>query len=87
MGELGQKMIDFYAPGVSSAALATHLYLRLVGHVPGADTVQALTAQIGAGAQFATQGEFFAYAASLDLNAQHMVGLAGSIQQLDAGWF
>jgi hypothetical protein len=87
MAELGQQMIDFYAPGISSSELVAHLYQSVVGHAADADTVQALAAQIGAGRPFATSGDFFAYAASLDMNTGHLAGLVGSIQQLDAGWF
>jgi hypothetical protein len=87
MGALGQSMLDFYAPGVSSTALVTHLYVSLLHALPSAETVQGFVDQIGAGLTFATQGDLFAYAASLSLNTDQMVGFAGSIQQLDPAWF
>lgn len=87
MGELGQKMIDFYAPGISASALVAHLYQTVAGRAADAATVQDLAGQIGAGGAFATEGDFFAYAASLSLNTSHIAGIVGSIQPLDAAWF
>ena len=87
MPELGQQMIDFYAPGISSSDLVAHLYQNVVGHAADADTVQALADQVGVGRPFATEGDLFAFAASLALNTDHMAGLVGSVQQLDAAWF
>jgi hypothetical protein len=37
--------------------------------------------------QFATQGDLFAFAASLAENTAQMPGFVGSIQVLDPGWF
>ena len=87
MGELGQKMIDFYAPGISASSLVAYLYQTVAGRTADAGTVQDLAGQIGAGRAFATEGDFFAYAASLSLNTGHMADLVGSIQPLDAAWF
>ncbi|HWI82289.1 Ig-like domain-containing protein [Ramlibacter sp.] len=87
MGELAQKMIDAYAPGVSSASLVQYLYVQLVHAEPSAATVQSYVDQIGAGRPFATQGDLVAYAASLSINTDHLVGFTGSIQQLEPGWF
>jgi hypothetical protein len=87
MGELGQKMLDFYAPGVSASALVAHLYQSVAGITPDAATVQNLAGHIGAGQAFATEGDFFAAAASLSLNTGHLATLVGSVQQLDAAWF
>jgi hypothetical protein len=42
---------------------------------------------IGPGRQFETQGDLFAFAASLPENTMHMVDFVGSIQGLDASWF
>ena len=44
-------------------------------------TVQALAGQ------FASGGDALAYAATLWLNTEQMVGFTGSVQQLDPGWF
>jgi hypothetical protein len=87
MGELAQKMIDFYAPGVSETSLVAHLYQTVVGHAADAATVQGLADQIGDGGAFATEGDFLAYAAGLALNTQHLAGVVGSIQALDPAFF
>jgi len=87
MGDLGQAMIDSYAPGVSDAALVTHLYFMLTGVLPPGETVQSFVDLIGPGRQFETQGDIFAFAASLAENTVHMVDFVGSIQTLDPGWF
>jgi hypothetical protein len=87
MGEVAQKMIDFYAPGVSAATLVAHLYQTIVGSTADAATVQNLAGEIGAGRPFATEGDFLAFAATLPLNAGQLAGVVGSIQPLDAAWF
>ena len=79
MGALAQQMVRAYAPGASSADLVAHLYRTLVGTDPDQATVQALAGQ------FATGGEALAYAATLSLNTDRMVGFTGSVQQLDPG--
>lgn len=81
LGALAQRMVDTYAPGATSAELVAHLYLMLVGTSPDAATVQALAGQ------FATGGDALAYAATLSLNTDQMVGFTGRVQQLDPGWF
>ena len=80
MGDLGQSMIDYYAAGVSSDVLVTHLYTNLARVAPPADIVQSLSSQIGAGLAFETQGDFFAAAASLPINTDHLAGLVGSVE-------
>jgi hypothetical protein len=87
MGALGQEMIDFYAPGVSSQALVTHLYQQLVHASPSQETVAAFVDQIGPGRAFSTQGDLFAHAAALSLNTEQMAGFMGSVQLLDPAWF
>jgi hypothetical protein len=87
MGELGQHMIDFYAPGVSSHDLVASLYQQLTHQAASADTIQGYVDQIGAGRTFATQGELLAYAANLSLNTDGLAGLVGSVQQLDPAAF
>ena len=81
MGALAQQMVDEYASGASSADLVAHLYRTLAGTDPDQATVQALAGQ------FATGGEALAYAATLSLNTDQMVGFTGSVQQLDPSWF
>lgn len=80
-GALGQGMIDAYAPGAASADVVAHLYRTLVGTSPDDTIVQALASQ------FATGGDALAYAATLSLNTDQMVGFTGSVQQLDPAWF
>ncbi|MBG9390534.1 hypothetical protein [Caenimonas aquaedulcis] len=87
MGALAQKMIDFYAPGVSTAALVTQVYGQLVHTAPGAETVQTYVDQVGAGRTFETQGDLLAFAANLSLNTDAMVGFTGSVQALDPAFF
>ncbi|MDB5872648.1 MAG: uncharacterized protein JWQ07_2090 [Ramlibacter sp.] len=87
MGVLGSKMIAAYAPGVSSASLVATLYLNVTGHAATQDVIQSYAAQIGAGKQFATQGDLFAYAASATMNTDHIAGIVGTVQQLDMSWF
>jgi len=87
MAALAQDMIDFYAPGVSTAALVTDLYTQLVHAVPSAETVQSFVDQVGVGRTFETQGDLLAFAASLSLNTDAMVGFTGSIQPLDPAFF
>jgi hypothetical protein len=87
MGELAQHMIDTYAPGVSSASLVAYLYQQLV-HAPAPpQTVQSFVDQVGPGKAFATQGDLFSYAANLSLNTDALVGIVGTVQQLDSGAF
>ncbi len=88
MADLAQHMIAQYAPaGISSADLVMRLYLDLTSTSPSADVVQSLVDRIGPGHEFATQADLFAYAASLQLNTDHMAGFVGSIQALAPGWF
>ena len=88
MADLAQHMIAQYAPsGISSADLVTRLYLDLTDTTPSADVVQSMVDRIGPGHEFATQADLFAYAASLQLNTDHMAGFVGGIQALAPGWF
>jgi hypothetical protein len=87
MGDLGQKMLDYYVPGISSQDLVTVLFVKLVKSSPSVETVQSLSNLIGPGKTFATNGDFFAAAASLPLNTEGMAALVGSIQPLDPAWF
>ncbi|HWI77875.1 MAG TPA: hypothetical protein VNS31_01675 [Ramlibacter sp.] len=87
MGELGQKILDFYAPGLAAPALVALVFHNLTGISADAATAQNLAGKIGAGQPFATEGDFLAAAASLSLNTEPMVSVVGSVQQLDAAWF
>jgi hypothetical protein len=83
MGDLAQKMIDSYAPGVSSSDLVAYLYQQLTHQTPTADVVQSYVNQIGPGKTFATQGELLAYAANLSVNTDGIASIVGTVQQLD----
>ncbi len=87
MAVLGDKMIAAYAAGVSSTELVTQLYVNVTGQAPTQSQVANFVSQIGAGKQFATQGDLFAYAASQSMNTDHIAHIVGSVQQLDASWF
>jgi hypothetical protein len=87
MAVLAQNYIDYYAPGISSADLVSHLYGMLVHEVPTLEIVQNFVDRIGPDRQFHTQGELFAYAASLPLNTDQMVEFVASMPRLDPGWF
>jgi hypothetical protein len=87
MGDLAQKMIDAYAPGISSPDLVSYLYQQLTHQAPTADVVQSYVDQIGPGKTFATQGDLVAYAANLSLNTDGIASIVGTVQQLDANAF
>ena len=87
MSDLGQQMINQYAPGIASADLVRALYVQLTHTTPTADVVQSFVDRIGPGHDFATQGDLFAFAAGLSLNTDAMVGFVGSIQPLDPAQF
>jgi hypothetical protein len=87
MSELAQHMIETYAPGVSSASLVAYLYQQLV-HAPASlQIVQSFVDQVGPGKTFPTQGDLFEYAANLSLNTDALVGIVGTVQQLDPAAF
>jgi serralysin len=83
MAQLGQQMLDFYAPGLSTTALVTHLFGTLLGRNPRAAELTGFSDQVGAGKPFETSGDLFAFAAGLQLNTDRMVDLVGGIQQVD----
>jgi hypothetical protein len=85
MNVLAQKMIDFYAPGISSADLVTYLYGQVQHTTPSAQTVQDYVNDINSG--FMTQGGFLVLEATLPENITPMLGFAGTVQQLDPAWF
>jgi serralysin len=83
MGQLGQQMIDHYAPGVSTQLLVTYLYGSLAGISPTQEQVDQFANQVGPGNTFATQGDLLAFAASLSINTDRMVDFVGTVQHLD----
>jgi hypothetical protein len=85
MNVLAQKMIDFYAPGISSADLVTYLYGQVQHTTPSAQVVQDYANDIDRGAM--TQGDFLVLEATLPDNINPMIGFAGTVQQLDPAWF
>lgn len=87
LGDLGQALIDRYAPGVSNQAFVSYLFQALVGRAATAPEVQSYTDMIGPGRQFETAGDLYAYAALLGLNTNKIAGIVGSIQPLEASYF
>jgi hypothetical protein len=93
MADLAQAMLAEYVPaGLPTSTLVAHLYQVLAGSPAPADLVAQVSSQVGPGRVWASQGDLFAWAASLSLNVDAMVDLtgqpfAGSIQALDpAAW-
>lgn len=87
MAELAMKMINHYAPGISSDKFVTHVYKVLTNEIPTKETVQFYVDQIGEDRPYKNQGEIFAYAASLPINAEIVTELVGDAQQLDITFF
>jgi hypothetical protein len=87
MGDLGQHMIDFYAPGVSSHDLVAYLYQQLTHQVASEDVIQGYVDEIGPGKTYATEGDLFAYAANLPVNTTGVVSIVGTAQALDPAAF
>jgi Ca2+-binding RTX toxin-like protein len=83
MAQLAQQMIDHYAPGVSTSLLVAYLYGSIAGVSPSQAQVDEFANQVGSGKTFATQGDLLAFAASLSLNTDKMVGFVGTVQYLD----
>jgi hypothetical protein len=87
MSDLAQRMIDHYAPGISTHDLVAYLYRQIVHTAASEQTVQSYVDQVGAGKAFATQGELVAFAASVSLNTDAVVTIVGTAQQLDPAAF
>jgi hypothetical protein len=87
LGELGQAMIDTWAPGISNEAVITHLYQTIAGVTPSASDIATFNALIGQGQIFGNQGDLFAYAALLDLNTAEFAGLIGQAIALELDYF
>ena len=85
MAHLAQVLIAQLAPGISNADLVARVYLNIMGSTAPAAVVQQFAADIGAGKDYATQGDALAWAASLNVNADHL--LLGQVQPLDASYF
>lgn len=85
MAHLAQAMIASLSPGVSNADFVASVYAHVMGSPASPTVVQQYAAQIGAGKQFATQGDALAWAASLHANADHL--LLGQVQPLDPSFF
>ncbi|WP_395685710.1 hypothetical protein [Caenimonas koreensis] len=76
MSSLGSQMLEHYAPGLSASALVAHLFQTVLGREAQPDEIEAATSSIGQGNIFATTGELFAWAASLEANTAR-IDLAG----------
>jgi Ca2+-binding RTX toxin-like protein len=87
MGELAQKMLDHYAPGIATDQLVASLYQQIAHAAPSAQTVQAFVDQVGAGKTYATQADLVAFAANLSLNVDGVASIVGTVQQLDPAAF
>lgn len=88
LGDLGQLMIDTWAPGgLSNELLITHLYYTVAGLSPSAEDIATFSALIGPGNTFGTQGDLFAFAALLDPNIVGMTSIIGQPLALDLSYF
>ncbi|HSH91551.1 MAG TPA: choice-of-anchor L domain-containing protein [Ramlibacter sp.] len=87
LGDVGQAMIDFYAPDASNESIIAYLYQNIAGVAPSSATVAEIAAQVGPGHTFETMGDLFAYASLLSYNTDELAGVVGSVQQLDANFF
>lgn len=76
MAELGQSILDFYAPeGVSNEELVTSMYHNILGVGPNAAQLDIV--RVIENGSF-TQGEFFALAAGLEINTVQYTGVASN---------
>ena len=82
---LAQKMLDFYAPGISNEALVAHLYFTIMGTPAPQSAIDLYTGLIANGAY--TQASLLSMAAQLDLNTNEFVSLIGQGVVLDPGYF
>ena len=87
LGDVGQAIIDYYAPSASKEQIVTVLYQNVVGVTPSGDTVASLAAQVGPGHTFETLGDLYATASLLSFNTDEILTVVGSVQQLDAAYF
>jgi serralysin len=83
MSALAQQMIDFYAPGISSASLVTFLYGSIARITPTQAQVDQFANDVGPGKTYANNGALLAFAATLQVNTDKMVDFVGTIQHLD----
>jgi Ca2+-binding RTX toxin-like protein len=82
---LAQKMIDFYAPGISDEALVKHLYFTITGTPAPQSAIDLYTGLITNGTY--TQASLLSMAAQLDLNTNEFVSLIGQGVALDPSYF
>jgi hypothetical protein len=68
MGDLAQQMLNYYAPGISTAAVVDFLFQRVLHVPPTAEQASFVIDLVGPGKYFANNGDLFAYAASMDQN-------------------
>jgi len=85
MDVLAQKMIDFYAPGISSTNLVTYILTQVNHTAPSQAQVQGWVDEIDSG--LITQGRFLTLEAMSSANVDPMVAFTGSVQPLDPAWF
>ena len=87
LGDVGQAIINYFAPAATNEQIITVLYQNVIGVTPSGDTVASLSALVGAGHTFDTLGDLYATAALLSFNTDEIVGVVGSVQQLDPSYF
>jgi hypothetical protein len=87
LGDVSQRMIDLYAPGVGNDVLVAHLYRNIVGSSAPAEVVSQLAGQVGAGRPFETMGDLYAAASRLSFNTDEIAGVVGSVQVLESSYF
>jgi hypothetical protein len=87
LGDVSQRMIDQYAPGVGSDVLVAHLYRNVVGSSPSAEVVTQLASLVGEGRPFQTMGDLYAAASMLSFNTDEIAGVVGSLQLLESSYF
>ena len=87
LGDVGQAIINYFAPAATKEQIITVLYQNVIGVTPSGDSVASLSAQVGEGHTFETLGDLYATAALLSYNTDEIAGVVGSIQQLDPSFF
>ncbi|MCB1986541.1 MAG: choice-of-anchor L domain-containing protein [Burkholderiales bacterium] len=84
---LAQTIIDTAAPGISNATLITHLFQTIAGVTPSQEQVNQISALVGPGNTFPTQGHLFAAASQLELNTSEFASIVGTPLELDLSFF
>lgn len=86
MAGLGQQMLDFYAPGLATETLVRLLFDKTLHSTPTDGDVNFVASLVGHGQVFETNGDLFAYVASLPANADSAF-TGSTFQWLDPSYF